>query len=42
MTKEKLSEELLTKRSAASDINGDQPTWHEASGLDVEQLKISE
>ena len=44
MTKEEVFEELLAKRSAAdkgspSDEFG-QPVWHEAEGLDVEQLKI--
>lgn len=43
MTKEKLFEELLAKRSAAnqpqSHDNGD-TVWHETGGLNVEQLKI--
>ena len=43
MTKEKLFEELLTKRSAAtqSSSNGDgTPDWQKTGGLDEEQMKI--
>jgi len=45
MTKEKIFEELLAKRSAAGSsddpVTGQQePVWQETGGLDVEQLKI--
>ena len=46
MTKEELFDDLLTSQEvkrSADDSNGlheGQTVWHEAGGLDVEQLKI--
>lgn len=45
MTKEKLFEELLAKRSAAdqpqsSNLDNGDTVWHETGGLNVQQLKI--